>query len=170
MNFWRCLAPMHGKKKDFQCVTGWRVPSVNGPGVKLRRHRRPGRPEQGDRRVEFTSYDGVYTESLTLEPRRTARRARRLPDAEGPISADHGGPVRLTSRPMYGYKSCKWLKVPSQLVPAATPGFWEQTGLRRRSLDRTCRMAATTRPSTEGDLVPIRGRPLLLASERRCNG
>ena len=60
--------------------------------------------------LRFVSFDGEYTESLTLD------QARR-PDVmvayelEGkPLSSDHGGPVRLYVAPMYGYKSCKWLQ------------------------------------------------------------
>ncbi len=44
-----------------------------------------------------------------------------------PVTADHGGPVRLYVAPMYGYKSAKWLKSIS-LVQRAVPGFWEQQG------------------------------------------
>jgi DMSO/TMAO reductase YedYZ molybdopterin-dependent catalytic subunit len=112
---------------DFQCVTGWRVPGVEWAGVRLgdlidRAH--PGPTVTG---VEFGSYDGLYTESLTMEE---AHRSDVLVAYEmlgGPITAEHGGPVRLYVAPMYGYKSTKWLRSIS-LVEHTTPGFWEQQG------------------------------------------
>jgi DMSO/TMAO reductase YedYZ molybdopterin-dependent catalytic subunit len=77
--------------------------------------------------VEFGSYDGVYTESLTMEE---AHRSDVLVAYEmlgGDITSEHGGPVRLYVAPMYGYKSAKWLRSIS-LVEKTTPGFWEQQG------------------------------------------
>jgi DMSO/TMAO reductase YedYZ molybdopterin-dependent catalytic subunit len=79
------------------------------------------------RAVRFTSFDGSYTESLTLD------QARR-PDVivayelEGsPLSDEHGGPVRLYVAPMYGYKSLKWLDT-IELTHAVEEGFWETRG------------------------------------------
>jgi len=113
--------------RDFQCVTGWRVPSVHWAGVLLRDVIALARPTAAAKAVEFESYDGTYTESLTLDQ---AHRDDVLVAYEmlgGPITTDHGGPVRLYVAPMYGYKSAKWLKSIS-LVEQAVPGFWEQQG------------------------------------------
>ena len=113
--------------RDFQCVTGWRVPDVHWGGVRLGDIVDLARPTAAAKAVEFTSYDGVYTESLTLAE---AHRDDVLVAYEmlgAPITADHGGPVRLYVAPMYGYKSAKWLKSIS-LVQRAVPGFWEQQG------------------------------------------
>jgi len=113
--------------RPFQCVTGWRVPDVPWAGVRLGDILDLARPGPRARAVEFTSYDGVYTESLTLEE---ARRFDVLIAYEmlgAPITSGHGGPVRLYVAPMYGYKSAKWLKSIS-LVEAPVPGFWEQQG------------------------------------------
>jgi DMSO/TMAO reductase YedYZ molybdopterin-dependent catalytic subunit len=113
--------------RDFQCVTGWRVPNVHWAGVQLGHIVDLAQPAAGAEAVEFTSYDGVYTESLTLAE---AHRGDVLVAYEmlgAPVTADHGGPVRLYVVPMYGYKSAKWLKSVS-LVKKAVPGFWEQQG------------------------------------------
>jgi len=113
--------------RDFQCVTGWRVPNVHWAGVQLGHIVDLAEPAAGAEAVEFTSYDGVYTESLTLTE---AHRSDVLVAYEmlgAPVTADHGGPVRLYVAPMYGYKSAKWLKSVS-LVKKAVPGFWEQQG------------------------------------------
>ena len=113
--------------RDFQCVTGWRVPDVHWAGVKLGDVIDLARPTADAKAVEFGSYDGVYTESLSLEE---AHRSDVLVAYEmlgAPITTEHGGPVRLYVAPMYGYKSAKWLRSIS-LVSEAVPGFWEQQG------------------------------------------
>jgi DMSO/TMAO reductase YedYZ molybdopterin-dependent catalytic subunit len=79
------------------------------------------------RAVRFTSFDGVYTETLTLDQ---ARRGDVLLAYEldgAPLSAPHGGPVRLYVAPMYGYKSLKWLET-VELTSRPQPGYWEQRG------------------------------------------
>ncbi len=113
--------------KDFQCVTGWRVPQVRWKGVRLADVIARAAPQAGVTALEFESFDGAYTETLTLDQ---ARRddvivAYELDDK--PISTAHGGPVRLYVAPMYGYKSLKWLqRITLVAVPRA--GYWEQRG------------------------------------------
>ncbi len=113
--------------KDFQCVTGWRVTGVHWTGVKLSDLLDEAGVQSKGKALRFTSFDGVYTESLTLD------QARR-PDVivayqmEGKtVSTEHGGPVRLYVAPMYGYKSCKWLDG-IEVVDAVEPGYWENEG------------------------------------------
>jgi DMSO/TMAO reductase YedYZ molybdopterin-dependent catalytic subunit len=113
--------------RDFQCVTGWRVPNVHWAGVRLADIVDLAQPLAGVEAVEFTSYDGVYTESLTLAEAHRSDVVVAYEMLGAPVTADHGGPVRLYVAPMYGYKSAKWLKSVS-LVRNAVPGFWEQQG------------------------------------------
>jgi len=119
--------PRRELTRDFQCVTGWRVPEVHWAGVAL--------PDLLDHvgvrpaavAVRFTSFDGTYTESLTLDQ---ARRRDVLVATEmlgGPITHAHGGPVRLYVAPMYGYKSIKWLDG-IELTDRVVPGYWERQG------------------------------------------
>jgi DMSO/TMAO reductase YedYZ molybdopterin-dependent catalytic subunit len=112
---------------DFQCVTGWRVPNVRWEGVRLADVLDAAQVEAGQAAVTFRSYDGAYTESLTMA------QARR-PDVlvadtlnGSPIGRDHGGPARLLVAPMYGYKSCKWLSE-IEVTDRLVPGYWEQLG------------------------------------------
>jgi len=112
---------------DFQCVTGWRVPGVRWGGVRLAEVLDSAGVRREARAVTFRSFDGTYTESLTLDQ---ARRADVLvaDTMDGrPLSRDHGGPVRLVVAPMYGYKSCKWLGG-IEVVDAVRPGYWEHYG------------------------------------------
>jgi DMSO/TMAO reductase YedYZ molybdopterin-dependent catalytic subunit len=113
--------------RDFQCVTGWRVHDVDWKGVRLGDvlDRAGVAPEA--RAVRFTSFDGAYSESLTLAQ---ARRRDVLVAYEldgSPLSDAHGGPVRLYVAPMYGYKSLKWLDS-IVLTKDVQEGYWEVRG------------------------------------------
>jgi hypothetical protein len=113
--------------KPFQCVTGWVVPGVHWAGVLLGDLVDMAQPTSTARAVEFTSYDGVYTESLSLEEAHRNDVLVAYDMLGAPITRQHGGPVRLYVAPMYGYKSIKWLSTIS-LVENPVPGFWEQEG------------------------------------------
>ena len=123
--------PQTAMTKDFQCVTGWRVADVAWRGVTLARVLDEVGVRDGATHVRFRSFDGVYTETLTLEQ---ARRddvlvAHHMLDA--PVTREHGGPVRLYVAPMYGYKSIKWLErieVTTELDDPTDPGYWERRG------------------------------------------
>jgi len=113
--------------RDFQCVTGWRVPDVPWAGVRLAELLDLAGVRPGAAAVAFRSFDGAYTESLTLEQ---ARRADVIVAHEmygRPVTDAHGGPVRLYVAPMYGYKSLKWLDG-IRLTRGVQPGYWEVRG------------------------------------------
>jgi len=113
--------------RDFQCVTGWRVPSVPWSGVRLRDMLALAGVQSTAKALRFLSFDGTYTESLTLEQAQNPDMLVALRMLGGPVSHDHGGPVRLYTAPMYGYKSIKWLSE-IQVVDAVHPGYWEGFG------------------------------------------
>src|SRR5437660_10837458 len=89
----RAMTPT-GLTRDFQCVTGWRVFSVQWKGVRLADVLDRAGVQAGAKALRFKSFDGTYTESLTLQQ---ARR-RDVPVAselEGSgRSGTPGGPVR----------------------------------------------------------------------------
>nr|MDT0665888.1 molybdopterin-dependent oxidoreductase [Micromonospora sp. DSM 115978] len=89
---------------DFQCVTGWRVPDVPWTGVLLSEILDAAGVQPGATAVTFRSFDGLYDESLTLEQARRDDVLVALTMLDGPVTHDHGGPVRLYVAPMYGYK------------------------------------------------------------------
>jgi DMSO/TMAO reductase YedYZ molybdopterin-dependent catalytic subunit len=113
--------------RDFQCVTGWRVPDVPWTGVALAHLLDLAAPAPEATAVRLTSSDGTYTESLTLEQARRPDVLVALRMLGGPVSHDHGGPVRLYVAPMYGYKSLKWLSG-IELTREVVPGYWEERG------------------------------------------
>jgi DMSO/TMAO reductase YedYZ molybdopterin-dependent catalytic subunit len=113
--------------RDFQCVTGWRVTDVEWKGVLLRDLLTQAGVQPGGAALRFYSFDGTYTESLSLEQ---AMRDDVLVAYEmdgGQLSQEHGGPVRLYVAPMYGYKSCKWLER-IEVTKKVVPGYWEDLG------------------------------------------
>ena len=77
--------------------------------------------------MRLYSFDGTYTESLTMEQARRDDVLVATQMLDAPVTSAHGGPVRLFVAPMYGYKSVKWLggvEATSQVVP----GYWENLG------------------------------------------
>jgi len=114
--------------RDFQCVTGWRVPDVPWVGVTVGDLIDRAGVQPGAVGVRFYSYDGLYTESLTMEQARRRDVLVAYDMENRAVPPIHGGPVRLYVAPMYGYKSLKWLErieVTSQTPPV---GYWANRG------------------------------------------
>ncbi|MGQ0742787.1 MAG: molybdopterin-dependent oxidoreductase [Acidimicrobiales bacterium] len=120
--------PQTSLTADFQCVTGWRVPDVAWVGVTVAQLLERAGVRPGASGVRFYSYDGLYTESLTLD-QALRRDVFVVHELEGkPLPVIQGGPVRLLVVPMYGYKSLKWLdriEVTEELAPV---GYWANRG------------------------------------------
>ena len=113
--------------KDVQCVTGWRVPKTEFGGVLLSRLLDAAGVKPTGKAIRFTCFDGVYSESLTLDEahRPDVMVAHQMNGP--PVSAAHGGPVRLYAAPMYFYKSAKWLSGIT-VTDRVIPGYWEHYG------------------------------------------
>jgi DMSO/TMAO reductase YedYZ molybdopterin-dependent catalytic subunit len=120
--------PATSLTKDFQCVTGWRVHDVQWTGVKLSDVLDAAGVDQSKgKAVQFHSFDGAYTEGLTMEQARRPDVLVAYSMQGGPVSKSHGGPVRLYVAPMYGYKSCKWL-ARVEVTDRVIEGYWERRG------------------------------------------
>jgi DMSO/TMAO reductase YedYZ molybdopterin-dependent catalytic subunit len=113
--------------RDFQCVTGWRVADVPWRGVLLSHLLDEAGVRDGATHLRIWSFDGAYTESLTLDQARRGDMLAAHRMLDGPVSREHGGPVRLFVGPMYGYKSLKWLER-IEVVDDLHPGYWEVRG------------------------------------------
>ena len=113
--------------RDFQCVTGWRVSGVHWEGVALSDLLDRAGVQPAATALHFDSFDGTYTESLTLAQARRPDVIAAYSMLGGPVSTAHGGPVRLYVAPMYGYKSLKWLSRITVTDEVVT-GYWEQGG------------------------------------------
>ena len=113
--------------RDFQCVTGWRVEDVPWSGVPLSTVLDAAGVRPTASALRLTSFDGTYTESLTLDQARRPDVIIALQMYGKPVTRAHGGPVRLYVAPMYGYKSLKWLGG-IEVVDRVVPGYWEELG------------------------------------------
>jgi len=113
--------------KDFQCVTGWRVEDVHWTGVRLADLLDEAGAAKGAKALRLFSFDGAYTESLTMDQARRRDVIAAYDMLGGPVTHAHGGPVRLYVAPMYGYKSLKWLDR-IEVVDEVVPGYWERLG------------------------------------------
>jgi DMSO/TMAO reductase YedYZ molybdopterin-dependent catalytic subunit len=123
--------PQTSMTRDFQCVTGWRVAEVPWTGVTLPALLADAGVRPGATHVRFWSFDGVYTETLTLEQAQRDDVLVAHHMLGKPVTREHGGPVRLYVAPMYGYKSLKWLErieVVDELDEPSDPGYWERLG------------------------------------------
>jgi len=119
--------PQTSLTKDFQCVTGWRVADVPWSGVLLSDLLDAAGVEAGATAIHFTSFDGEYTESLTMEQARQPGVLVATSMFGKPIENEHGAPVRMLVAPMYGYKSIKWLNG-IEATNKVIPGYWEERG------------------------------------------
>lgn len=116
-----------GLTADFQCVTGWRVDGVKWKGVKLADLLDRAGVQDAGTHLRLTSFDGAYSESLTLAQARRDDVLVAYQLLGKGIGYEHGGPVRLYVAPMYGYKSLKWLDTIT-VVDRLIPGYWEDRG------------------------------------------
>ncbi len=80
---------------NFQCVTGWLVPNVHWVGVRLTDLAKHAGASPKASAFWFTSFDGVYTESLTMEQAEQSGAIVAYSMLDAPVTRDHGGPVRL---------------------------------------------------------------------------
>jgi DMSO/TMAO reductase YedYZ molybdopterin-dependent catalytic subunit len=119
--------PQTSFTSDFHCVTGWVVPGVPWAGVSLSELLDRAEPSSTATAVRFRSFDGVYTESLSLADARESHAIVALEMLGGPVSHNHGGPVRMYVDGQYGYKSTKWLSG-IELTKDEVPGYWEHRG------------------------------------------
>jgi DMSO/TMAO reductase YedYZ molybdopterin-dependent catalytic subunit len=112
---------------DFHCVTGWHVPDVPWAGVRLSDLLDRAAPTSEAVGVRFHSFDGTYTVNMTLDQALADDVIVALQMYGEPVTHDHGGPVRIYSGSMYGYKSTKWLSE-IEVTPDNDPGYWEDRG------------------------------------------
>jgi DMSO/TMAO reductase YedYZ molybdopterin-dependent catalytic subunit len=94
--------PQTSLVSDFHCVTGWRVPSVPWTGVPLSAVLDRADPAPGATAIRFHSFDGTYTESMTLAEARRPDVLIALQMLGAPVTPEHGGPVRVYAASMYG--------------------------------------------------------------------
>ncbi|HET6204775.1 MAG TPA: molybdopterin-dependent oxidoreductase [Planctomycetota bacterium] len=125
---WADLAslPRESAVGDFHCVSGWTRSDIHWEGIRLRAlaERAGVRPEA--RFARFTDggkYDTTLPLALALGPEVLLA----THGGGGPLSPEHGGPLRLVVMRRYGWKSVKWLRTVDFLAEDRL-GFWEVRG------------------------------------------
>jgi len=112
---------------DFHCVTRWSRLGNLWEGVSVGEVMKRAGILPAAKFVVVTGYDWGWTTNLPLGDF-LAEDALFVDLHDGePLSADHGGPVRLVVPQLYAWKSAKWIRR-VELVAEDRPGYWEQMG------------------------------------------
>ncbi|MCI0183966.1 MAG: molybdopterin-dependent oxidoreductase [Acidibacillus sp.] len=112
---------------NFQCVTGWSVPNVRWKGIHIKTLLQLAKAHETVKYIHFYSFDGVYTECLSLDEALSHEVILATHLNNQPLLREAGFPLRLIVPTMYGYKSIKWLsRISFSDVPIT--GYWEQRG------------------------------------------
>ncbi|MDQ0191377.1 molybdopterin-dependent oxidoreductase [Alicyclobacillus cycloheptanicus] len=122
----KSLTP-YSEVKDFHCVTGWSVPNVHWRGIHLSQLVRLVEPTSRVKYVNFYSFDGAYTESLSLSEALDPSVLLAYEMDGQPLEQAQGAPLRLVVPKMYGYKSIKWLNR-VEFSDKPITGYWEHYG------------------------------------------
>lgn len=123
-------APAVTETRYYQCVTGWVVPNAKWTGVRLSTLLDRVQPHPTAKALTFYSFDGAYTESLTMEQARQSDVLLAYKLMDKPLARSQGAPLRLVVPGMYGYKFAKWVNR-IELVTQPIDGFWERNGYDR---------------------------------------
>jgi DMSO/TMAO reductase YedYZ molybdopterin-dependent catalytic subunit len=124
---WRALQrlPRIAVTADFHCVTGWSHLGAAWEGVSVAHLLAlAGAPSSGFVRFwDGGAYDTTVPMEIALEPDVL------LADREGgaALPRERGGPLRAVVPALYGWKSCKWVRV-VEVLREERLGFWEVRG------------------------------------------
>jgi DMSO/TMAO reductase YedYZ molybdopterin-dependent catalytic subunit len=117
-------------KSDIHCVTTWSRYDNDWRGVLTRDLLAAAPPQAEATHVMLTSYDG-YTTNLPLEDFASEDAILATHWQGDPITAEHGGPMRLVVPHLYFWKSAKWLSR-IEFIAGDKAGFWERNGYHMR--------------------------------------
>jgi len=125
---WRAFLDLNQSRKvsDIHCVTTWSRYDNEWQGVSTRDLLDEAIPKPEASHVLLTSYDG-YTTNLPLADFASDDAILATHWEGEPLTAEHGGPMRLVVPHLYFWKSAKWLRG-FTMMPTDDPGFWEQAG------------------------------------------
>jgi DMSO/TMAO reductase YedYZ molybdopterin-dependent catalytic subunit len=111
---------------DFHCVTRWSKLDVEWVGVSAQQLLKLAAPTYAAKFVTLHAYDD-YTTNLPLEALLDDDVIVAHSALGDPLTAAHGGPVRLVVPKRYAWKSAKWLKA-IEVHAEDRPGYWEERG------------------------------------------
>jgi DMSO/TMAO reductase YedYZ molybdopterin-dependent catalytic subunit len=111
---------------DIHCVTRWSRFDTSFRGVHWRDLARLVGPKPAAHFVVAHAEQG-FTSNLPLEALQADDALIAYEADGGPLTADHGWPLRLVVPSRYFWKSAKWLRG-LELRSTDQPGFWERYG------------------------------------------
>lgn len=109
---------------DVHCVTGWSLLDHTWTGVPFTTVEALAQPLPAARYL-MAHAAGGWTTNIPLDDCRRTDVALVWDRDEQPLSAAHGGPLRLFIPHLYFWKSCKWL-IGLEWMTQDRPGFWEK--------------------------------------------
>ena len=118
--------PRTSTTQDIHCVTRWSRFDVTFEGVHWSVLEELVKPLPSARYVVAHAEQG-YTANVPIAFLRDPLSLLATHADGAPLTAEHGGPLRLVIHGKYFWKSAKWLRG-IELTPDDRPGFWERYG------------------------------------------
>lgn len=125
---WKSFLALEQSRKvsDIHCVTTWSRYDNEWQGVSTDDLLDAAMPKPEATHVMLSSYDGYETNLPLMDF--AAEDAILATHWQGePLTAEHGGPMRLVVPHLYFWKSAKWLRR-IEFLSADQAGFWERNG------------------------------------------
>jgi len=111
---------------DIHCVTRWSKPAMRFGGVLLAELLSAAKPKAEAKFISFVAHSSrKHDTSLPLADALAFDTVLAWTVDGAPLTADHGGPLRVVVPGRYFYKSLKWLRT-IRLLAADELGFWER--------------------------------------------
>ena len=111
---------------DMHCVTRWSRLNNTWRGVLFTDVLKLVQPKPEAQQVLILAEEG-YTANIPLEDLRRPTVLFAFDHDDQPLTAEHGGPVRLIVPHPYAWKSVKWVRG-FMLLDEERLGFWERNG------------------------------------------
>jgi len=118
--------PWSTVEAPFHCVTQWSKMENTWEGLLFTDLAAIVKPKDEAKFVIAHCY-GDYTTNLPLEILMDGMSLLAHKHDGEPLTAEHGGPLRLVVPQRYGWKSAKWLRG-IEFIAEDRPGFWEVRG------------------------------------------
>ncbi len=118
--------PSTSVEAPFHCVTQWSRLENTWEGLLFTDLAEMVTPKPEAAFVMAHCY-GDYSANLPLEVLMDGMSLLAHKHDGQPLTADHGGPLRLVAPQRYGWKSAKWLRA-IEFIAEDRPGFWETRG------------------------------------------
>jgi DMSO/TMAO reductase YedYZ molybdopterin-dependent catalytic subunit len=118
--------PQTETASDFHCVTRWSRLDNHWKGVLFSEVLRRTKPKPAARFALVLAEEG-YTSNVPLADLLQPNVLFAFEHDGQPLTAEHGGPVRLIVPQLYAWKSVKWVRG-FELLDHDQLGFWERNG------------------------------------------